>query len=100
MGEYLNRSLTELSEEFKLIGEVRGKGLLIGVELVKDRITKEPAEDEGTRLVDLCMDKGLIIGIVRGMGMSSVLRIAPPLVVTIEEIDKAVEIIRSSLRQL
>jgi len=50
--------------------------------------------------VDLCMDKGLIIGIVRGKGMSSVLRIAPPLVVTSEEIDKAVEIIWSSLKEL
>jgi len=100
MGEYLSKSLIELSEDFKLVGEVRGKGLLIGVELVRDRRTKEPADDEGARLVDLCMDKGLIIGIVRGKGMSSVLRIAPPLVVTSEEIDKAVEIIWSSLKEL
>ncbi|WP_307797240.1 aspartate aminotransferase family protein [Actinomadura barringtoniae] len=98
-GERLEMRLRELAERHESIGEVRGLGLLWGVELVKDRETKEPALELGDAVTKNCEFAGLCMNIVRGGagGSSACLRIAPPLTVSEDEIDTAAEILDESL---
>ncbi len=97
MGARLQAGLLELAERHEIIGEVRGRGLLLGVELVTDRATREPADDLGERATDECLTRGLSMNIVRHVGANSVWRMAPPLTVTEDEIDLALTIMDESL---
>jgi 4-aminobutyrate aminotransferase len=85
MGEYTLDVLCELMARHTSIGDVRGKGLMIGVEFVKDRQTKEYAEQLRDNIVEAAFQRGLIL---LGCGKSTI-RIAPPLSVTREEVDEA-----------
>ena len=98
-GEYLLAGLRELQERHEHIGDVRGLGLLCGLELVEDRSTREPADALGLALTDECQRCGLSINLVRGGtgGQASCLRMAPPLTVAEDEIDLAVTIIDEAL---
>lgn len=82
-GETLLAGLRELQNRFPLIGEVRGKGLMIGVELVTDRQTKAYAPAQATRLVDEMRKRGVLIG--KGGRFGNILRIQPPLVFSNED---------------
>ncbi len=93
MGEYLKRRFEEMKEEHSLIGDVRGKGLLLGVDLIKDKLTKEPAHKEVLKLCWRCWEKGLII---TNLGRS-VLRVAPPLNLADDDAEKALRIIEEAL---
>jgi 4-aminobutyrate aminotransferase len=95
VGAHLKSRLVELMGRHKLIGDVRGLGLMIGAELVRDRATKEPASTERDEIVQSCFRKGLLM---LGCGMST-LRFCPPLVVTKEQCDTAVGIIDEVLRK-
>lgn len=97
-GAYLKQRLHDLAREHELIGEVRGRGLLLGVELVKDRHTKEAAGAWGARITEECLERGLSMNIVRAGGAANVFRIAPPLTVTEEEIDRGVAILDEAIR--
>ncbi len=98
-GEYLLARLGELHERHEHIGDVRGLGLLCGLELVEDRGTREPADALGLALTDECQRCGLSINLVRGGtgGQASCLRMAPPLTVAEDEIDLAVTIMDEAL---
>lgn len=98
-GEYAMRLLEELKGRRKLIGDVRGKGLMIGIELVKDRETKRPAREETAQL---CFDKALRRGLLLATSgwYGNVVRFAPPLTVSKEEIERAVGIIDESLKEI
>ena len=72
-----------------LIGDVRGKGLMIGIELVKDQRSKEPAKEEAKRFVDQLKNKGVIIGL--GGIFKNVLRLQPPLVISEEQAKDVIE---------
>lgn len=97
-GEYLMARLCELQQHHEQIGDVRGKGLLVGVELVEDRTTKEPADALGAAVSDACLQRGLSMNIVRSTGgMLNCFRMAPPLSITESEIDTAITIIDESL---
>ncbi|HSO29928.1 MAG TPA: aspartate aminotransferase family protein [Candidatus Sulfomarinibacteraceae bacterium] len=100
MGARLRAGLLELADRHPIIGEVRGRGLLLGVELVIDRATREPADDLGALATDECLARGLSMNIVRHVGANSVWRIAPPLTVTEHEIDLALTIMDDSLRSV
>ncbi|MCP2605139.1 acetyl ornithine aminotransferase family protein [Candidatus Aminicenantes bacterium AH-873-B07] len=93
MGEYLLSKLHELQKDHPLIGDIRGKGLMVGVELVKNRETKEKAEEERDKIVYRCFEKGLII---LGAGENSI-RFSPPLIIKKEEIDAGLEIFEKVL---
>ncbi len=93
VGAHLMGGLCALQEKHRLIGDVRGKGLMIGVELVRDRQTKERAAQERDRLVEECFSRGLL---VLGAGRNT-LRLSPPLILTRAEADTAVGIIDESL---
>ena len=97
IGEYLKNRLTELAEDIQIIGEVRGKGLLIGIELVNDKDKKSPAAKEAILVVEEAMKRGLLIGAIGTYGQT--LRITPPLILSEEEADASVEILRDSLRE-
>ena len=99
MGSYAMKRLKELEERHRIIGEVRGKGLMIGIELVKDRESKAPGKQETARVVfDEALKRGLLLATSGWYG--NVIRFAPPLTVKREEIDKAVEILDESLAQV
>lgn len=98
MGELLKDGLNQLQMKHPLIGDVRGRGLLLGVELVKDKVTKIPAANETIQLMDLCKDKGLLLG--KGGQLGNVLRIAPPLTINRDQVNFMLETIDQSLAEL
>jgi 4-aminobutyrate aminotransferase len=96
VGEYLMGKLRTLADRHRLIGDVRGRGLMIGVELVRDRETKERATDERTAVVNAAFARGLL---VLGAG-PNVVRFSPPLVLTKEQADTAVDILDEALGEV
>jgi 4-aminobutyrate aminotransferase len=96
MGERLIEGVRGLARRHQVIGEVRGRGLMIGIELVKDRTTREPVPDLVKRLEQLAFAKGLL---VLGAGKSTI-RLAPPLVVDEYDVDTAVSILDRCLTDL
>ncbi|MCX8117862.1 MAG: acetyl ornithine aminotransferase family protein [Desulfobacterota bacterium] len=96
LGSYLLSQLRGLQDRFEIIGEVRGKGLMIGVELVKDRATKAKAIEERNQVIQTCFEKGLLI---LGCGENTI-RLAPPLIITQEEADIALSILEEVLRDI
>jgi len=85
VGSHLMERLRELQERQPLIGEVRGMGLMLGVELVRDRSSKEPATKETVEVVELCKERGLLVG--KGGLYSNTLRIKPPMCLTRTDAD-------------
>jgi len=97
-GEYAMKRLNELAQKHDIIGEVRGKGLMIGIELVKDQRTKTPASQEAGKIRDICREKGVLIG--HGGVKSNVVRIQPPLVISREQIDTVIDVLDQSLKEV
>ncbi len=89
MGGRLRAGLLELQNRHPLIGEVRGLGLMLGVEFVRDRANKEPATAETARLMNLTKERGLLIG--RGGLFGNVVRLAPPMCLTADDVDFLVD---------
>jgi alanine-glyoxylate transaminase/(R)-3-amino-2-methylpropionate-pyruvate transaminase len=85
VGEHLKDRLLDLQERQPLIGEVRGMGLMLGVELVRDRQTKEPANTEAADVLERCRERGLLLG--KGGLYGNVLRIKPPMCLTRDDAD-------------
>lgn len=96
-GDYLRRGLLELQQRHEAIGDVRGLGLLLGVELVRDRDTRQPFHELGALTTQRCFELGLSMNIRRRPERGSVWRIAPPLTVSNAEIDRAISILDLSL---
>lgn len=97
-GKYVMKRLKEMKEAYGVIGDIRGKGLMIGVELVKDQKKKTPAREITGRIRDRAREKGLLIG--SGGIMGCVLRIQPPLTIEKEIIDKALNILDGVFRDI
>jgi 4-aminobutyrate aminotransferase len=95
-GEYLMTRLRELQKSIECIGDVRGKGLMVGVELVKDRVTKERATDWRNEVIQKAFQKGLLL---LGCGENTI-RFSPALTVTAEEIDTCLSIFGETLREV
>lgn len=100
MGSYLRDKLSTLSERHPVIGDVRGHGLLVGVELVSPSNHGRPANELGAAVANECQQRGLSINIASLPGLASVFRIAPPLTVAKEDIDEALEIFDVALEQV
>jgi 4-aminobutyrate aminotransferase len=94
VGAHMKTRLGELASRFPVIGDVRGLGLMIGIELVRDRESKERAPELRDRLVDMCFERGLL---VLGTGRNSI-RICPPLVINKDQADFAVDTIEECMR--
>ncbi len=93
VGAFMMDRLKELQQKHAIIGDVRGRGLMIGIELVKDRVTRERAVVERDQVVDACFARGLL---VLGAGKNAI-RLSPPLVLTKAQAATAVEIIDQAL---
>ncbi len=96
VGNYAMGKLRELAKSHTLIGEVRGLGLMIGVELVKDA-QKTPASAEAEAVKDHCFKNGMLIGVG---GSGNVIRFQPPLVITKQQIDQAIDIFSKALQEV
>ncbi len=97
IGQYLKERLCELKSRHEAIGDVRGRGLILGVEIVTDRKTKEPGHELITALSERCYQLGLNIN--RVGGPHSVWRLAPPLNISKKEVDQAIEIMDQALTE-
>lgn len=93
MGERLASGLRQLQQRYECIGDVRGRGLLAGVEFVADPVSKTPAPEFGAAVSRRCLELGMNINIVQLPGMGGVMRMAPPLTISAEELDRGVDII-------
>jgi alanine-glyoxylate transaminase/(R)-3-amino-2-methylpropionate-pyruvate transaminase len=85
VGKHLKERLLDLQDRQSMIGEVRGMGLMLGVELVRNRQSKEPATAETIELLELCKERGLLIG--KGGLAGNTLRIKPPMCLTRDDAD-------------
>jgi alanine-glyoxylate transaminase / (R)-3-amino-2-methylpropionate-pyruvate transaminase len=94
-GGRLKAGLQELATRHPLIGDVRGMGLMLGVELVRDRATKEPAREETLAVMEHARELGLLIG--KGGLYGNVLRIKPPMCITAEDVDFAIDVLDVAL---
>jgi len=96
VGAHLMARLRDLPQRFPIVGDARGLGLMIGIELVRDQATKERAGDLRDRLVQMCFERGLLL---LGAGPNTI-RLCPPLVITTDQADFAAETIEECLRLL
>jgi len=96
MGEFIFRKMAGWRERHKIVGDVRGKGLMIGIEFVRDQKTKERAPDLRDRVIQAAFHKGLL---VLGAGENS-LRLAPPLVIDEEQADFAVRTLDACVSEI
>ena len=91
VGARLRKGLEKLQASHSLIGDVRGMGLMVGVELVRDRGTKEPAKEETLDVLEAAKEMGVLIG--KGGIDGNVLRIKPPMCITAQDVDFALEVL-------
>jgi 2,2-dialkylglycine decarboxylase (pyruvate) len=96
LGGYLKEQLNALQQRHPVIGDVRGRGLLQGVEIVSDRGSKTPAPEIGMAISRRCLELGACLNISRPSS-AGIFRIAPPLTVSRDEIDSAMAIFDSAL---
>ena len=102
MGELLRKGLEELQAKFEIIGDVRGKGLFLGIEIVESRVSRRPDPHSTLKLVTECEDRGLLLGggiPTGGLGTNTI-RLCPPLVITEDQIATAIDIIGSVLPKI
>ncbi len=91
-GERLQESLKSLEPKNVVIGEVRGKGLMVGIEIVKDPKSKEPAPEEAGRIRSALREKGVLIGV--GGAFANVIRIQPPLIISEDELERVTSLLK------
>uniref|UniRef100_A0A6A7G3V5 Alanine--glyoxylate aminotransferase 2, mitochondrial n=1 Tax=Hirondellea gigas TaxID=1518452 RepID=A0A6A7G3V5_9CRUS len=97
-GEQYMEGLLKLQKKYDFIGDVRGKGLMIGLEMVKDRVTKEPAVEETLQVMERCRDMGLLIG--RGGLLGNVFRIKPPMCISEADVVFALDVMDRAFGEL
>ncbi|MFI8523145.1 aspartate aminotransferase family protein [Promicromonospora sukumoe] len=100
LGEQLTGRLLALRDTYDVVGDVRGRGLLQGVELVQDKVSKAPADALGNAVTAACLDRGLHMNIVQLPGMGGIFRIAPPLTISEDDLHGGVDILEASLKEV
>ncbi|KDP22797.1 hypothetical protein JCGZ_00384 [Jatropha curcas] len=98
VGTYLKKRLTELKDKYEIIGDVRGKGLMLGVELVTDHQHKTPAKNETLHIMDQMKEMGVLVG--KGGFYGNVFRITPPLCFTKEDADFFVDVMDYTMSKM
>src|SRR2546423_1505877 len=96
VGRHIMQRLSQWPQKHSMVGDVRGLGLMIGVEIVKDQESKTPAGPERDRIVELAFERGILF---LGAGPNSV-RIAPPLIVTRQEADEALDVLEQCIESV
>ncbi|CAN5312229.1 aspartate aminotransferase family protein [soil metagenome] len=100
LGAHLTTRLTALRDRYEQVGDVRGHGLLQGIELVSDKASKAPADALGASVTAACLDRGLHMNIVQLPGMGGIFRIAPPLTITDEDLHAGLDILEGVLEDV
>ena len=96
-GARLKAGLAALMDDHECVGDVRGRGLLLGLEIVTDRSTLAADHERGARITDRCLELGLSMNIVQREGMGGVFRIAPPLTVSDADLDRGLDILAEAI---
>jgi len=96
-GTRLMHGLRELHARYDCVGDVRGRGLLVGLEVVSDKDSKKPAPELGAAITRRCFELGLSMNITALRGMGGVFRIAPPLIISDDELDLGVSILDQAI---
>jgi len=101
MGKIFMDGLKEIAKKYPIIGDVRGKGLMIGVEMVKDQDSKEPAVEETQKILAKALERGVFLG-KSGMGLQggNVLKIKPPLCITEKQVGKVLDVFEEVLKEI
>lgn len=97
MGKFWYERLKELEEKHPLIGDIRAKGLYIGVELVRNRKTKERASQEALQVLQECQKRGVLFALSNKPGVGNVIKIKPPMVITEELSSRALKVFDEAL---
>jgi 2,2-dialkylglycine decarboxylase (pyruvate) len=97
LGKRLSTRLTDMRDRYDEVGDVRGRGLLQGIELVSDKASKAPADAVGAEVTAACLQRGLHMNIVQLPGMGGIFRIAPPLTITDAELEAGLDILDDAL---
>ncbi|NWK85315.1 aspartate aminotransferase family protein [Staphylococcus sp. GSSP0090] len=92
-GNYVRKRIDAWTEQFNIVGDVRGKGLSIGIDIVSDKINKTRASEAALKICNRCFDNGVVIIAVAG----NVLRFQPPLVITYEQLDTALNVLEAAI---
>ena len=92
VGAYITGRLKEMQQKYELIGDIRGPGLMIAIEMVKDKATKEPAVQETKRFVQEGLKRGVLFGELGFSNMMNVIKIKPPLVISDEQVERVLEV--------
>ncbi|MGP4101651.1 aspartate aminotransferase family protein [Nonomuraea sp. KM90] len=98
LGAQLTERLLALRDGYEVVGDVRGRGLLQGIELVRDKRTKAPADALGHAVTSACLERGLHMNIVQLPGMGGIFRIAPPLTIGEDDLHAGMDILEASLK--
>lgn len=98
LGGRLHERLARLRRDVDVVGDVRGRGLLQGIELVTDKVSKAPADALGAAITAACLERGLHMNIVQLPGMGGIFRVAPPLTISDDELDAGLGILEESIR--
>jgi alanine-glyoxylate transaminase/(R)-3-amino-2-methylpropionate-pyruvate transaminase len=98
VGNHLLAGLNGLKQKHNLIGDVRGKGLMLGIELVKDRTSKEPAKEECGQVLELCKEMGLLLG--KGGLWGQTIRFSPPMCLHRQDADFLLEVLDQAFDRL
>ncbi|MFC3996404.1 aspartate aminotransferase family protein [Nocardiopsis sediminis] len=100
LGKELTARLLDLRDRFEAVGDVRGRGLLQGIELVTDKESRSPADRLGRAVTTACLERGLHVNIVQLPGMGGIFRIAPPLTIETADLHSGVDMLESALRSV
>jgi alanine-glyoxylate transaminase / (R)-3-amino-2-methylpropionate-pyruvate transaminase len=98
IGYRIMSGLNRLKEKYDLIGDVRGKGLLLGIELVKDRQSKEPAREECAQILESCKEMGVLLG--KGGLWGQTIRFSPPMCINGQDADFLLEVLDCAFSDL
>ena len=93
VGEKAKKRLLEMKEKYEIVGDIRGMGLFIGIEIVKDKQTKARGEEEAKQIMDYCFRHGLLV-IIAGR---NTIRVIPPLIITEEEMNEGLDILEEGI---
>jgi 2,2-dialkylglycine decarboxylase (pyruvate) len=100
LGKTLTARLTDMGDRYEQVGDIRGRGLLQGIELVSDKASKTPADALGKQVTAACLERGLHMNIVQLPGMGGIFRIAPPLTISEAELNSGLDILEDALTEV
>jgi 4-aminobutyrate aminotransferase/4-aminobutyrate aminotransferase/(S)-3-amino-2-methylpropionate transaminase len=100
LNRFFTDRLLELKDKYELIGDVRGPGLMLGIELVRDRKTKEPACEESYAFEKKGLKRGVLFGVAKYAGMGNVVKIKPPMVITDAQAEWVMEVFEEVVAEL